>query len=206
MEIKKLELKKIKHFEAMSEETNCYQAVVYVNGKAVITVGNRGCGGCDDQYREPNAPKDIVEQVNEYCKKTFPASLYFTKFEKATADDVTYCNLETWCGDKITDYLIGKDIAKMTKTKVCFLRGDEIYTVKKGKHSIQAITLHLQSTEGKDVFIFNNVTKAVGVAKMKEISGGNPHSRELTDAELKEIEARPKRPKEVEQDGESVVI
>ena len=203
MEIKKLELKKIKHFEQMSEETNCYSAVVYVNGKAAIEVSNRGYGGGDEQRREPNAPKDIIEQVNEYCKKNFPASLYFTKFEEATSKDVTYCNLETWCGDQITDYLIGKDIAKMIKNKVSFLRGNDIYSVQKGKHTVEAITLHLQGKEGKDVFIFNNVSKAVAIAKMKEITGGNPHARELTDAQLKEIEARPIP---VKQDCESVVI
>ena len=43
----KLELKNIKHTERASEETHCYQASLYVNGKPVAIVSNDGHGGPD---------------------------------------------------------------------------------------------------------------------------------------------------------------
>lgn len=38
-------LKGVKHYPSMSEETNCFEAVVYADGKKVGYVSNRGCGG-----------------------------------------------------------------------------------------------------------------------------------------------------------------
>ena len=44
----KIELKNFKSYETMSEETLCFDATVYVDGKKAGTVNNRGCGGpCD---------------------------------------------------------------------------------------------------------------------------------------------------------------
>jgi hypothetical protein len=42
-----VELKAIKHFEAMSEETQCFTANIYLNGKKVCVVKNEGHGGCN---------------------------------------------------------------------------------------------------------------------------------------------------------------
>ena len=190
MEIKKIELKKIQVFEAMSEETNCYVGTVYINGKPAIEVKNDGHGGGDMQYPINGNDRRILDAANEYCKKNFPASLFLKPFEEATAKDVTYCDLECWCGDQVTDYLIAKDVASMTKTKVAFLRGKDTFTIKKAGHTVEKITAHLQKTEGKDVFIFNNVSKEEAVKKMKELHGFNPHSRTLTAEQLKEIEGR----------------
>jgi hypothetical protein len=43
----KLELKNIKYFASGSQETPCYTATVYVDGKKAIYVDNDGHGGCD---------------------------------------------------------------------------------------------------------------------------------------------------------------
>ena len=47
MKINKLELKNIKYFATLSEETPCYEATVYVNDKKAIHVSNRGVGASD---------------------------------------------------------------------------------------------------------------------------------------------------------------
>ena len=41
----KVTLKSVKFMESLSEETNCFSATVYINGKRVGTAENRGCGG-----------------------------------------------------------------------------------------------------------------------------------------------------------------
>ena len=44
----------------MSEETHCYNAVVYVDGKAMIDVSNEGHGGADTQWAiKPFTDQDI---------------------------------------------------------------------------------------------------------------------------------------------------
>lgn len=71
----KLELKTIKFYEKMSEETNCFQAKLYINGKYCADVKNDGKGGCTDirvVYSENQdkfmANKKAVADAEAYCK------------------------------------------------------------------------------------------------------------------------------------------
>jgi len=47
----KIELKNIKYAAFASEETHCYDATLYLDGKAMFRVGNDGHGGCDAHHR-----------------------------------------------------------------------------------------------------------------------------------------------------------
>ena len=40
-----MELKNLSHNATFSEETHCFRATVYLNGKRMFAVSNRGCGG-----------------------------------------------------------------------------------------------------------------------------------------------------------------
>ena len=42
------EIKNLKHLESRSEETNCFSAALYVNGKKIADCGNSGHGGPTD--------------------------------------------------------------------------------------------------------------------------------------------------------------
>ena len=44
------ELRKVKFFDEMSEETPCFKAEIWENGKHVADVKNDGRGGCNDIY------------------------------------------------------------------------------------------------------------------------------------------------------------
>ena len=64
----KIELKNIKHYEGMSEETFCFEASLCVNGKKIGRVSNRGCGGCHDydfSWKEE-------EKLDEWCRTNLP--------------------------------------------------------------------------------------------------------------------------------------
>ncbi len=47
------QLKKVKVHDDMSEETMCFSAELWENGKHVANVSNRGHGGCNDVYPIP---------------------------------------------------------------------------------------------------------------------------------------------------------
>ena len=69
MQINKLELKNIKYFASGSEETPCYNADIFINGKKAFHVTNNGCGGCDNQYvHEPFIIKDLMD-LQDYLVK-----------------------------------------------------------------------------------------------------------------------------------------
>ena len=55
----KIELKNIKYAAFASEETNCYKATLYVDGKRFAYLSNDGHGACDRQEPiEPYTYKD----------------------------------------------------------------------------------------------------------------------------------------------------
>ena len=59
----KIELRNIKYSDFASEETACYQATIYIDGKKVGEVSNSGKGGCDNIY-----PYEVENMINRYAK------------------------------------------------------------------------------------------------------------------------------------------
>lgn len=60
-------IKKLKVIKAMSEETLCFTATVYVDGKKAGTAQNRGFGGMTDVYLEPNFRHAIGQSFQMPC-------------------------------------------------------------------------------------------------------------------------------------------
>jgi len=125
----KLTLKNIKHSEFASEETHCYQAGVYVDGKPMIDVSNDGHGGCDNQHPiKPFTYKDI-EKVNKWCCDNLPKWKYDNK-ENDT-------DLEMWCGEEVNKFLTSKVLKRSMKRKILTLENNKIYeTSYKGTKAI----------------------------------------------------------------------
>lgn len=102
----KLELKNIKYFASGSQETPCYTATLYIDGKKAVYVDNNGHGGCDRHHVvKPFTWKD-VEEVKSYLAKQSGDS-----FEP----------LDTWCHEKMYDYVDQQALKKDLRTKyLCF--------------------------------------------------------------------------------------
>ena len=62
-----LEMKSIKHSNFASQETYCYQAVVYLDGKPFADVSNDGHGGCD--YVHPHDKSPLIKVKGAWNKK-----------------------------------------------------------------------------------------------------------------------------------------
>lgn len=71
----KIELKRISFYERMSEETNCFAADLYINGKKVGYVKNDGQGGCTNYYGCTKEDNQIIREAEAYCK-TLPNIKY----------------------------------------------------------------------------------------------------------------------------------
>ena len=123
----KIELKSIKHAEFASQETNCYSARIYIDGKAFANVSNDGHGGCDDVY-----PLDTVrrEDLAAFRKRLM---IVETKLGKATITSTiknadgsfwTYPNdLEHECGRLLDDWLRLKEVKKILR-RISYLKPD----------------------------------------------------------------------------------
>jgi hypothetical protein len=69
----KIELKSLKHYEALSDETNAFSANLYVDGKLAATCKDDGCGGEIEFYP---VDRELLTKAENYCKTlpdvTFP--------------------------------------------------------------------------------------------------------------------------------------
>ena len=118
MQINKLELKNIKYFASGSEETPCYNADIFINGKKAFHVTNNGCGGCDNQYvHEPFIIKDLMD-LQDYLVKQ-------------SGDD--FEPIDSWCHDRLYEYLDQKKIKRDMKTKfICINKNtNELFAYEK---------------------------------------------------------------------------
>ena len=103
----RIELKNIKHFESMSEETFCFNASLYVDGKRVGAVSNRGHGGC----HEYDVNNDTIRQLNQWCKENLPTW--------SMDDDQEYeTDLELHISNLVADFLDTKHIKNLLKRSV----------------------------------------------------------------------------------------
>ena len=103
----RIEIKNIKHVESMSEETFCFSANLYVDGKKIGAVSNRGHGGC----HEYDFNNDTVRELNQWCKENLPTW--------SMDDDQEYeTDLEMHISNLVADFLDTKHIKKLLKNSV----------------------------------------------------------------------------------------
>lgn len=162
----KITLKNVKYAEFASEETHCYSASVYFDGKRVGQVKNDGHGGCDYQY--PSDEKrwadmlKYIETLNdvktdddrgaalrkyaEFLKRMGDDSAW--EFQQSNEDflaayghdihptkaneDETFLeaalrfnnnDLEHYCCNLVNDWLIDRDLKKITRGKISYYTG-----------------------------------------------------------------------------------
>lgn len=113
-----IELKNIKYFATMSEETHCFEATLYVEGKNAGAVSNRGQGGCNEYYLKP-------EFKYENINKAVSSKVQYEDRE-LTRD------LDWICSDIVDDWLTRREIVKDLKAKWVMRSTDnKIYEIKK---------------------------------------------------------------------------
>jgi hypothetical protein len=100
-----IELKAIKYAEFASEETHCFEANIYINGKLYCHVDNDGRGGSNRYDR-------CVQKLCERISKELP------KWHSEWDDSWRETNLEIWCGDQVNMFLAKKEFAKAIRKSV----------------------------------------------------------------------------------------
>ena len=123
----KLELKNITYYKQGSQETPCYNAIVYVDGKKMIDVGNDGHGGSDRQNGYGDYSWKEIEKVDSWIKDNFPKESFQSGGETHYYD----YDLESFCHDKLYDWLDTKSLKKDMKGKYLFVEKDQLMAYKR---------------------------------------------------------------------------
>ena len=152
MQINKIELKNISHYARGSEETPCYNATVYINGKKAIEISNDGHGGMDRQHTYPNIEeRGLVQKANEWCVKKFGKKSFPYQSDGEEKQCFYDMDLEHICHEELYKWLDAKELKKDLNKKFLFLedkkskelraytrvKGEDLETFKlyfKGKH------------------------------------------------------------------------
>ena len=115
------ELKNVKYAAFASEETHCFEATLYVNGKRFCTVSNEGHGG-ENRY---HGVKGGIPQ-NEVWKqiKEINRALKNEKLESEYFPDGLENDLEIEVGNLMNRWHLVNDVKKLTR-KICYTKGDD---------------------------------------------------------------------------------
>jgi hypothetical protein len=119
----KLELKNIKHTAWASEETHCYQASLYVDGKPVAIVSNDGHGGADRDYPHPKFKGDYRAQMRDVSR--YFSGLRRTAVTEWSPEGMEQC-LEFWCCDQVNDWLSARELKKKLRKEFLFQFADRV--------------------------------------------------------------------------------
>ncbi len=125
----RITLKNIKYFAAGSQETLCYVAAVYFDGKKVGDAENDGHGG-NTMVRYDS--KDQRTVVQAYCASLDPATYRLPAFSFSRTRVKTD---EEICDDLVTDWLLARDLKRMLATRLVYTKPDVhgIYETNKAK-------------------------------------------------------------------------
>ena len=106
----KIEVKNIKINKMFSEETICFKADVYINGKKIAYAENDGHGGSTFYNAYDMNGREILRQAEEYTK-TLPS----VKFEIGDRVHEIPMTLDLFIDEKINDTFNKKEKAKEDK-------------------------------------------------------------------------------------------
>ena len=108
-----IELKNIKVSTFMSQETHCFEASLYIDGKRIGKVWNEGHGGPDGFTGDELA----YSQANEWVKDNHAGQTINGLHIPTDLEDV--------CAQRLADHLMAKDLRRSMKSRVLFYRPEE---------------------------------------------------------------------------------
>ena|SRR5690242_14376724 len=113
----KIEIRNVKHAKFASQETDCFEATVLIDGKVEGRVSNEGHGGCNFYH-----PHDLGFKLDEYAKTLPPCQTQYGPLEMSS---------DLLIGELFNKWLLEKDLKKTLKSKILFLRDGKLLQVKK---------------------------------------------------------------------------
>ena len=116
----KVELKNIKYAAFASQETSCYEATIYIDGKKAGTVENNGHGGSDNVH-----PWELANKIDEYAK-TLPFAACSFDDPRTGKPAMMAQDHETIFGGLLTTWLHERDLKRAMSRRILFSRGGKL--------------------------------------------------------------------------------
>jgi hypothetical protein len=117
----KIELKALKYSDFASQETHCFQANVYIDGKMRGWAENDGRGGMTNIQ-----PRELYETIKQ-CTDKIPPRI--VKFSGAVME--LEASPDSYIDELVTLALHEKDLKRAMKSKILFTRENLVFETKK---------------------------------------------------------------------------
>lgn len=162
-----LELKNISTNKALSEETICYSAKLYWKGQHIAHVGNRGCGGPDEQTPMPGK-RALLDEAEAYAKSLPAIPSGFEGLPELKMD------LELWCSLRVSDEMDNKAVLSMLrrdmKKSVLVVKDGGISTFSwKGVKQVEQKHIDAIKAKHPTLQILNGMPEAAALAIYKPL-------------------------------------
>jgi predicted CXXCH cytochrome family protein len=108
---KKIQLKNLKHSDFASQETYCFEASVYIDGKKAGTVSNQGCGGCHSYH-----PNTLYQLLKAEADKLPPHEWRLNEEVLTIQPDA-----DTIISELVTEALAIKDLKSGMRRRILFI-------------------------------------------------------------------------------------
>lgn len=133
----KVELKAIKYFAAGSQETPCFVANIYVDGKKRGTVENEGYGGPHNIQ-----PYALQQEIDAWVKATRAPEVVYGQELQPTA--------EWLISELLEDHLLRKELQALLRKRIVYVGADgKLYQTKAlPKEALQRAVARPQVLEG----------------------------------------------------------
>ena len=127
----KIEVKSIKTVQWASEETTCYQAIIWIDGKKAIHASNEGHGGPDHFDFCAGYGWDDLKRINAWLAENEPPCAPFDPdpATRAIYDNGSPCDLEAFIIRAMQDADLEKGLKRNLK-KICGIKDGQFYTWK----------------------------------------------------------------------------
>lgn len=157
-------LKNIKHSEFASEETNCYEATLYVDGEKWGKVSNEGHGGADSFHGNGGKNYDDIRKLDEQIAATYPVDDSYGITIEAS--------LETVCGDLVCEFLSKRDFKRLLKKPTYINDKGHIMQFKVPKGVTLDRVLVAVRQKKPEVTLLNDMSEDEGFAAFRKATGG----------------------------------
>ena len=111
---KTIELKNLKYSEFASQETYCFEASIYIDGKKAGTVSNQGCGGCHSYH-----PNTLYPLLKAEADKLPPEQWDFNGEALTITPDA-----DTIISELVTEALQAKELKSGMRRRILFVGED----------------------------------------------------------------------------------
>ena len=132
----KIELKNLKHSDFASQETYCFEASVYIDGKKAGTVSNQGCGGCHSYH-----PNTLYPLLKAEADKLPPEQWDLGGQSLTITPDA-----DTIISELVTEAILAKNLKAGMRRRILFV-GDDGSVYETQAMTAAALAVQLNRTD-----------------------------------------------------------